>query len=82
MLLEGLGFNDVEAKDRLEAVDCFKNSKPNEIHTIFMDIMMPYLDGWEATKIIRVLPRKDAKKVTILAMSANAFSDAIQKVTP
>lgn len=44
-----------------------------------MDIMMPYLDGWEATRIIRALLRKDAKKVTILAMSANAFSDDIQK---
>lgn len=41
--------------------------------------MMAYLDGWEATRIIRALPRKDAKKVTILAMSANAFSDDIQK---
>lgn len=81
MLLEDLGLNVVEAKDGLEAVDYFKNSKPNEIHTIFMDIMMPYLDGWEAAKIIRALPRKDAKKVTILAMSANAFSDDIQKVT-
>ena len=42
-----------------------------------MDIMMAYLDGWEATRIIRALPRKDAKKVTILVMSANAFSDDI-----
>ena len=46
---------------------------------IFMDIMMPIKNGLEATREIRVLPRRDAKSVHILAMSANAFESEIQE---
>ena len=45
---------------------------------IFMDIMMPKLNGWDATRRIRSMKRSDAGNVPIIAMSANAFSEDIQ----
>ena len=44
---------------------------------IFMDIMMPYMNGWDATRKIRTLQRPDADKIPIIAMSANAFAEDI-----
>ena len=56
-----------------EAVEIFEKSKPDEFDVILMDIMMPVMNGYEATKMIRSLDRKDAKKISIIAMTANAF---------
>ena len=58
-----------------EALEIFQNSKLNEYDVIIMDVMMPVMDGLEATKAIRMLEREDAKKIPIIAMTANAFEE-------
>lgn len=69
----------IEAWNGQEAVDIFSASKQKEFDAILMDIMMPIMDGYEATKIIRNLDRVDAKKIPIIAMTANAFAEDKQK---
>ena len=61
--------------DGQEAVELFRNSEPGEFDAILMDIMMPVMNGYEATKIIRSLDREDAKIIPIIAMTANAFTE-------
>ena len=79
MILEDEGLVIISAENGQEAVECFAASQPYTYDFIFMDIMMPVMDGMEATKRIRALQRPDAKTVPILAMSANAFQDDIQQ---
>ena len=61
--------------DGQEAVELFRNSEPGEFDVILMEIMMPVMNGYEATKMIRSLDREDAKKIPIIAMTANAFEE-------
>lgn len=58
-----------------EAVDAFKASKPGDFDAILMDVMMPVMDGYHATGIIRAMEREDAKTIPIIAMTANAFTE-------
>ena len=74
-MLEGKGLVITEAKNGMEAVDAFVASPEGGFDYIFMDVMMPVMDGIEATKTIRSLERADAKTVRIIAMTANAFAD-------
>lgn len=76
-LLENNGIDVESAKDGLEAVDKFEHSTPGYYDVIFMDIMMPNLNGWDATRKIRSMKRADADRVPIIAMSANAFAEDI-----
>lgn len=58
-----------------EAVETFANAPEGAFDVILMDVMMPVMDGCEAAKEIRALPRKDAKTIPIIAMTANAFTE-------
>lgn len=75
--IEQNGGKVIEAKNGFEAVKEFENSEVGGIDVILMDIMMPVMNGYEATKCIRLSNRPDGKTVPIIAMSANAFSDDI-----
>ena len=74
-ILEEEHLNITEAKNGKEALEIFRNSKTGEYDFIIMDVMMPVMDGLEATKAIRELEREDAKKIPIIAMTANAFEE-------
>lgn len=63
------------AKDGESAVEMFAASVPHEYDVVLMDIMMPGIDGLEATRQIRALDREDAATTPIIAVSANAFAD-------
>ena len=60
-----------------EAVELFEQSPPGTYALIFMDVMMPVMNGYEATKAIRSLDRADAGTVPVIAMTANAFAEDV-----
>ncbi|MDD3184514.1 MAG: ATP-binding protein [Anaerostipes sp.] len=72
-LLEKVGCKVTVAEDGAQGVKLFQESQIGEFDAVLMDIRMPVMDGLEATKTIRNLPREDAKKVAIIAMTANAY---------
>jgi signal transduction histidine kinase/CheY-like chemotaxis protein len=69
----------VLAKNGQIALETFQKEKEGTFAVILMDVMMPIMNGYEATTAIRSLPRADATSIPILAMTANAFQDDIQK---
>jgi CheY-like chemotaxis protein len=78
-LLETTGMLIDEAEDGPEAVRMFAESPENTYDIILMDVQMPIMDGYQASEAIRGLPRNDAKEVPIIALTANAFKDDIEK---
>ena len=81
ILTELLEIEDVKcdiASDGKEALEKFENSKPGQYDMIFMDVQMPVMNGYEATRAIRACKHKDAKSIPIIAMTANAFDDDVK----
>ena len=74
-VLQNEGADVTKAWNGQEAVELFRNSEPGELDVILMDIMMPVMNGYEATQMIRSLDREDAKTIPIIAMTANAFTE-------
>ncbi len=72
-MLSEAGAKVIEVHDGQEAVDAFASSAPGQVTAILMDLMMPVMDGYEATRRIRTMQRPDAATVPIIAMTANAF---------
>ena len=76
-MLENSGMEVTRAADGQEAVELFEKSTPGCFGVIYMDIMMPRMNGWDAARTIRAMNRPDAEIIPIIAMSANAFSEDI-----
>lgn len=78
-LLEENGAVITEAVDGEQAVNIFEGSAPHTFDVILMDVMMPNMDGLTATRMIRASNRPDAVEIPIIAMTANAFYEDIQR---
>lgn len=74
-LLEGEGATITAASNGRQAVEAFAQSTPGEIDAILMDVMMPGMDGYAATREIRAMDRPDATTIPIIAMTASAFTE-------
>ncbi len=82
ILIDILEIEDIEAdhaENGLVALDMFKNSDRYHYDAILMDIRMPEMDGLESTEAIRALDRPDAKRIPIIALTANAFDEDVQR---
>lgn len=80
-LLSGAGVLVAEAWNGQEAVDAFAASEPGSVDAILLDMRMPVMDGCDAARAIRALPRPDAATVPIVAVTANAFAEDIAATT-
>ena len=78
-ILASFGLTMERAENGGVAVEKFASSASGEYRAILMDIQMPVMNGYEAVQAIRALPRPDARTVPILAMTANAFADDVEK---
>jgi signal transduction histidine kinase/ABC-type amino acid transport substrate-binding protein len=78
-LLQGAEISADVAQDGQEGVQMFASSGVGEYYAILMDVRMPIMNGYEAAKAIRAMDRQDAKTIPIIAMTADAFEEDIQK---
>ena len=78
-MLEKEGVNVTPARNGKEALELFTKSKEKEFNVILMDLMMPIMNGYDATRAIRVLERTDAISVPIIAMTGKTFADEIKE---
>ncbi len=75
VILEEAGFEVESAPDGTDAVSMVSGSEENYYDAVLMDVQMPIMNGYEATRTIRALPREDVKTLPIIAMTANALEE-------
>jgi signal transduction histidine kinase/ActR/RegA family two-component response regulator len=78
-ILTDKGLQVTTALDGLQAVETFMSSKPGTFDAILMDIMMPHMNGYEATRAIRTSSHEEAQSIPIIAMTANAYAEDVAK---
>jgi CheY-like chemotaxis protein len=79
LMLEETGIISEQAENGQKAVDMIEASVEGYYDLLLMDVQMPVMDGYTATKLIRAMDREDAKKIPIFAMTANAFREDVEK---
>jgi CheY-like chemotaxis protein len=82
IMMDLLSLEDIEvdhAKNGRIAADMFESSAPGTYAAILMDVRMPEMDGLEAAAAIRAMDREDAKRIPIIALTANAFDEDVQR---
>lgn len=77
-LLTDAGAVITKAVNGQQAVDLFAENDPGTFDIILMDVMMPVMNGYDATRCIRALDRPDAKEIPVIAMTANAFAEDVE----
>ena len=77
--MEKQGFTVETAENGKEAVDKVKAAEPGYYNAVLMDIQMPVMGGYEATKAIRELDDEARRKIPVIAMTANAFAEDVKK---
>ena len=77
-ILEMEGIDADHAENGRIALEMFENSEPGKYSAILMDIRMPEMDGLESAAAIRALDREDAKRIPIIALTANAFDEDVK----
>lgn len=75
VILTEAGFTVESAPDGTDAVEMVRRSEEHYYDAVLMDVQMPIMDGYEATRTIRALPREDVKQLPIIAMTANALEE-------
>ena len=78
-LLKSRGITVVNAENGRQGVELFTKNKPGTFAAVLMDVRMPVMDGYEATRQLRSLARPDAQQIPIIALSAETFAEDIEK---
>ena len=79
MVLQMKDIKAEHAENGRVAVEKFAASEPGYYDAVLMDVRMPEMDGLEATRTIRAMDREDAKQIPIIALTANAFDEDVQR---
>ena len=77
-VLKQFDFHIITADSGVNALQILQEAKPGDIDMVLMDVMMPVMDGLEATRKIRSLPDEKLANIPVLAMTANAFASDVQ----